>query len=483
MTEDDDVLVRRLVEEQRRNGDERVEPAARLIDRLRDEVRREAALENLLVLKRIVPLGKGHRARIEPAVDDLGHAVHLPAAFRAADRHAIDVGSVQLQRFRAVFRQRLELFDRADRMLMSAAALPDVERRAPITVAADAPILHMLQPVAETPLADALGNPVDRVVVRDQLIAHRCHLDEPRLARVVDKRRVAAPAMRIAMLEDGRLEEQSLRLQILQDQRIGVLDEDARPIRVRRHFSLRIDELHERHIVLAAHAVVVLTKRRRRMNDARAVRRRDVVIADDEERLLLDLSLSIRVERLVVAILKLLSLHARENLALAVYAVEHRIDERFRQIVDSIADANLHIRHVGIDAETEVRRQRPRRRRPSEEIGVLPLGLELDHGGAFLDLLVALRDLVRRKRRAAARAVRHDLVPLVKKTAVPDLLERPPFRLDEIVLVSDVRMLHIGPEADDIGELLPHALVLPDRFAALLDERLHAVLLDLVLAV
>ena len=44
-------------------------------------------------------------------------------------------------------------------------------------------------------------------------------------------------------------------------------------------------------------------------------------------------------------------------------------------------------------------------------------------------------------------------------------------------------MLHIGPEADDVGELLPHALVLPDGFSALLDERLHAVLLDLILAV
>ena len=44
-------------------------------------------------------------------------------------------------------------------------------------------------------------------------------------------------------------------------------------------------------------------------------------------------------------------------------------------------------------------------------------------------------------------------------------------------------MLHIRPEADNIGELLPHPLVLPDGLTAFLDEWLDAVLLDLLLAV
>ena len=90
---------------------------------------------------------------------------------------------------------------------------------------------------------------------------------------------------------------------------------------------------------------------------------------------------------------------------------------------------------------------------------------------------------MRGERRAAARAVGHDLVALVEQAALPDLLQGPPLRLDEVVLVGDVGMLHVRPEADDVGELLPHTLVLPDGFAALLDERLHAVLLDLILAV
>ena len=90
---------------------------------------------------------------------------------------------------------------------------------------------------------------------------------------------------------------------------------------------------------------------------------------------------------------------------------------------------------------------------------------------------------MRGERCAAARAVRNDLVALIEQALLPDLLECPPLRLDEVVLIRDVGVLHVGPETNDIGELLPHALVLPDGLTALLDERLDAVRLDLLLAV
>ena len=44
-------------------------------------------------------------------------------------------------------------------------------------------------------------------------------------------------------------------------------------------------------------------------------------------------------------------------------------------------------------------------------------------------------------------------------------------------------MIHIRPEAYGAGEILPHALVLPDAFLALADEGIQTVLLDLLLAV
>ena len=84
---------------------------------------------------------------------------------------------------------------------------------------------------------------------------------------------------------------------------------------------------------------------------------------------------------------------------------------------------------------------------------------------------------------AAAGAVGDNLKSLVEKTLIPDLLKRPPLRLDECVVVGYVGMIHIGPEAHGVGEILPHALVLPDALLAVLDKRLQTVLLDLLLAV
>ena len=50
-------------------------------------------------------------------------------------------------------------------------------------------------------------------------------------------------------------------------------------------------------------------------------------------------------------------------------------------------------------------------------------------------------------------------------------------------MIGDVGIIHIRPEAHGAGEILPHPLVLPDAFLALVDEGGEAVFLDLLLAV
>ena len=87
------------------------------------------------------------------------------------------------------------------------------------------------------------------------------------------------------------------------------------------------------------------------------------------------------------------------------------------------------------------------------------------------------------QRGAAAGAVGHDLIALVEQALVEDGLERPPLGLDIVVVVGDVGVLHVRPEADAFGHILPHTLVFPDGFLALFDERLDTVGLDLILAV
>ena len=83
-TENDDVLIRRAVEQDGGLGHQRVEPASRLVDRLRDERGRELLLEYLLVLKRIVMLREGHCTGVEPAVDDLRDPLHALLSARRA---------------------------------------------------------------------------------------------------------------------------------------------------------------------------------------------------------------------------------------------------------------------------------------------------------------------------------------------------------------------------------------------------------------
>ena len=95
--------------------------------------------------------------------------------------------------------------------------------------------------------------------------------------------------------------------------------------------------------------------------------------------------------------------------------------------------------------------------------------------------LVALRDLVRGERGAAARAVGDDLVALVEPPVVPDLAQRPPDRLDVVVVQRHVGVVEVDPEADPLGQPVPVLDVAEDRLAAALVELGDPELLDLLL--
>ena len=99
--------------------------------------------------------------------------------------------------------------------------------------------------------------------------------------------------------------------------------------------------------------------------------------------------------------------------------------------------------------------------------------------GRVLDVLVALGDLVRGERRAAARAVGDDLVALVEAPVVPDLAQRPPDRLDVGVGERHVGVVEVDPEPDPLGEPVPFLDVAEHRLAAALVELGDPVGLDL----
>ena len=156
-------------------------------------------------------------------------------------------------------------------MLMTAGALPNIQRSSPITVTADAPILYVLQPLAKTAPADGIWNPVNGIIVGNQLLLYSSHLDEPGLTSVVNQWSITAPAVWIAMLKLWCLEELASSLQIIQNQWICILNKGAWPISILSHIALGINKLHERHIICTTNSSIVLTKGWGSMNNTSTI--------------------------------------------------------------------------------------------------------------------------------------------------------------------------------------------------------------------
>src|SRR5689334_2628518 len=72
--------------------------------------------------------------------------------------------------------------------------------------------------------------PADLVVRRQHLVADLCGLHVPARLRVVEKRRVAAPAMRIRVQVSLRPEQPAPLIERADDVRIGLLDEPPREV-------------------------------------------------------------------------------------------------------------------------------------------------------------------------------------------------------------------------------------------------------------
>ena len=111
-------------------------PAACLVDALGDEVGREGGLERLLVLEGVVLLRVRHRARLEPAVEDLVDAAERSAALGGRELDIVEELAVDVVAD-LLARPLLELLDRADDDgLLAVGRDPHRDRRPPEPVAA-----------------------------------------------------------------------------------------------------------------------------------------------------------------------------------------------------------------------------------------------------------------------------------------------------------------------------------------------------------
>ena len=99
-----------------------------------EELDPETFVEILLMFKRIMPLGKRHRSRVEPAVYHIRDSIHRLAALRAFYMYVIDIRSMQFYAFIYVFHGFLnQFFSAADALEMSAFTTPDRDRHSPVT--------------------------------------------------------------------------------------------------------------------------------------------------------------------------------------------------------------------------------------------------------------------------------------------------------------------------------------------------------------
>ena len=194
------------------------------------------------------------------------------------------------------------------------------------------------------------------------------------------------------------------------------------------------------------------------------------------------------VERLILLAFQVCSLVCLQDLvcrfSFFAQLSENSVKQRARHIVGvSVCRLDFRVILVRVHAERKVRRQRPRRSGPCENICIFVFHLKSYDCRALFYILVALSHFLCGQRRTTARAVGNDLKSFVEKAFLPDLLQRPPLGLDECIVVCHIRMLHISPESDCGGEILPHSFVFPDTFLTFLDERLQTVFLDLILSV
>ena len=282
------------------------------------------------------------------------------------------------------------------------------------------------------------------------------------------------------MLKLRRFNQQAAFLQVGQHELVRILDEHARPLGLVGQAALRIHQLHERQVVFAAHARVVLAERRGDMNYSRAVGQGNVIVVGDVKRFLSERSERVREHRLVFDVFVILAFLFRNDFVV----LEERGNESLGKNVNFVADLDFDVIETGVHTERDVGGQSPGSGCPHEKISVISaLDFKFHVNGFFLYVFVALRHFVRRKRRSATRTIRNDFMSLIKQTFFGNGFERPPHRFDIIVVIGDVRMLHIHPVTEAVAHLFPFVGIFPDGLLAFLYERFDTVFFDILFAV
>ena len=330
------------------------------------------------------------------------------------------------------------------------------------------------------------------IVVRMLLDAERLALELELHAEIDVERRIGLAQRRVVGILDEPPRELAVgrRIDVRADE-LGIevlqTEELARAVDHRLTLARAIDDHQRRDAALLGHAVVVGAERRRDMHDAGTVLGRHVVTGDDAERIAV--GRDPREQRLVAdacqVLAHVLALDAeRYVFAAGLVAVHRKVFVLLREIGRAqvfgqkdgkrsarigIERPHAHVADSGPHGQRRVRGQRPRRRRPCHEVHVAvgpveqPFALLVAHdaeqgrAGRVLHVAVTagLVQLVIAETRTGRRRVRLNRIALVKKPLLVQFGKQMPQRLDILVVIGNVRVLHVDPVAHPARQPLP----------------------------
>mmetsp|Transcript_3528 Transcript_3528/g.9127 ORF Transcript_3528/g.9127 Transcript_3528/m.9127 type:complete len:398 (+) Transcript_3528:2121-3314(+) len=278
------------------------------------------------------------------------------------------------------------------------------------------------------------------------------------------------------MLDGAALDEPPPRLEVREDGLVRLLDVETLEVgNLVSEAAVVVDGAGHRlpldnHAVLQADPVIVLAKGGGLVNDAGAAVVGHVGVGEHAVGHLCFFLDEVGEEGLVLGALEVRPLALLLDLVVGLLLE----DLREARLAHDVARVRLLVAHVdivegGVHAKSEVRGERPRRRRPGDERGggVGAHDRECDDALGVRHVLVVLSRLKVGEGGAAGRRVGHHLVAPVDEVLVKELLADPPDALHVVEVERLVIVLHVDPPRHPPHNALPLVGVAHHHAAAL----------------
>ncbi len=239
------------------------------------------------------------------------------------------------------------------------------------------------------------GHPIDLLVQLDHAVFDCAGFDEPCWSCHVKQRRGAAPAERISVRHLASIKEQPAFVQVLDDARVGIFYEDARPVMHRsQEATLVVDGHDEGQVIMFGDFHVFHAESRGNVHQSGAVFGGDIIGVDHV--MCWFFGQKKGKQRRVFLAAQGFSLHGSQN---AVRTDgKNLFDQVFRHDQFFFAHpigCHQCVFHVRVRSDSHVTRQRPGRGCPDQQAGVF----FIDERETYIDarifgFFISLRDLM-----------------------------------------------------------------------------------------